>query len=91
MSELTSLEILTNMKDAVASEAVGRLFGMVRTAVPERDGVDFVDFFAANAATTNDLREDIAIETSQTEREIIIDNFPLSKNNYLVVPKVIEE
>ena len=88
MSELTSLEILTNMKDAVVSESVGRLFGMVRTANLERDGVEF---FATNAVTTNDLREDIAIETSETERQIIVDNFPLSKNNYLVVPKVIEE
>ena len=43
-----------------------------------------------NAVATNELREDVAIQSSETERQIIIDNFPLSKNNYLVVPKVIE-
>ena len=91
MSELTSLEILTNIKDAVASESAWQLFGIVRAAVPEQDEVDFVELLPDNAVTTDELREDIEIETSGTERQIIIDNFPLSKNNYLVVSKVIEE
>ena len=91
MSELTSLEILTNIKDAVTSGSVGQLFGIIRAAVPEQDEVDFVEFIPDNAVPTNELREDIAIESSETERQIIIDNFPSSKNNYLVVPKVIEE
>ena len=92
MSELTSLEILTNIKDIAPSESVGQLFGIVRTAVPEEPSdVDFVALLSGNAVTTNELRDDIAVEASETERQIIIDNFPLSKNNYLVVPKVIEE
>jgi len=40
---------------------------------------------------TSELRKDIAIQSSEKERQIIIDNFPKEKNNYLVVPKVIEE
>ena len=91
MSELTSLEILTNIKDAAASESVGQLFGMIRSAVEEQNDVDFVELMANNAVATNELREDVAIESSERERQIIIDNFPSSKNNYLVVPKVIEE
>ena len=91
MSELTSLEILTNIKDAASSESVGQMFGIVREAVLEQNNIDFVELMSESAVTINALREDIVIESSAKERQIIIDNFPLSKNNYLVVPKVIEE
>ena len=91
MSELTSLEILTNIKDAASSESTGQLFGLIRSVVSEQNNVDFVELMSENAVTTNHLREDVVIESSEKERQIIIDNFPLSKNNYLVVPKVIEE
>jgi len=91
MSELTSLEILTNIKDAAASESVGRLFGVVRAAESAEDNIDFIELMSDNAVPTSELREDVAFESSETERKIIVDNFPLSKNNYLVVPKAIEE
>jgi len=91
MSELTSLEVLTNIKDAGVSESVGQMFGIVRAAVSEENDVDFVELMSGNAVEPNELREDVAVESSEKERQIIIDNFPLSKNNYLVVPKVIEE
>ena len=91
MSELTSLEVLTNVKDATDSEVVRQLFGIIREAVPEQDEVDFVEQLSGSAVETNELREDIAIESTVCERKIMIDNFPHSKNNYLVVPKVIEE
>ena len=91
MSELTSLEILTNIKDAASSKTVEQLFGIVRATISDQYNVDFIDFFSDSAIATNELREDVAIESSETERQIIIDNFPLSKNNYLVVPRVIEE
>jgi Asp-tRNA(Asn)/Glu-tRNA(Gln) amidotransferase C subunit len=90
MSELTPLEILTNMKDAVASESVEQPFGIVRATVSEQNDVAFVKLMADSAVAINELREDVAIKSSETVRQIIIDNFPLSKNNYLVVPKVIE-
>jgi len=91
MSELYSLEILTNIKDAAADESVGQLFGMVRSAVTEQNNVDFVELMSDSAIEPSLLREDIVIESSEAERQIIIHNFPLRKNNYLVVPKVIEE
>ena len=91
MSELRSLEVLTNIKDAAPSESVEQMFGIVRETVPKPDKVDFVELMSGSAVTTNKLREDVAIESSETERQIIIANFPSKKNNYLVVPKVIEE
>ena len=91
MGKLRSLEILSNIKDAVSSESVEQLFGIVRAAVSEQNDVDFVKLIADSAVTTNELREDVVIEASETERQTIIDNFPLDKNNYLVVSKVMEE
>ena len=91
MSELTSLEILTNIKDATASESVGQLFGIVRAAVSETNDIDFVELISDKAVPISELREDVVIESSERERQIMIDNFPFKKNNYLVVPKVIEE
>ncbi len=43
-----------------------------------------------NVVTTNDLRDDIVIEASDEEKQRIIADFPKEKNNYLVVPRVIE-
>jgi len=45
----------------------------------------------SNAITTEDLREDVVVEASEVEKRLIIDHFPNEKNNYLVVPRVIEE
>ena len=91
MSELTTLEVLTNIKDAAVSESIGQMFGIVREAVTEHNEFDFIDRISDTAVTTDELREDVVIESTEKEREIMIKNFPLSKNNYLVVPKVIEE
>jgi len=46
---------------------------------------------SGNVVSTDDLREDIVVETSDVEKRRIIDSFPKEKNNYLVVPRVIEE
>jgi len=43
-----------------------------------------------NVVTANDLRDDIVIEASDEEKQRIIADFPKEKNNYLVVPRVIE-
>jgi len=91
MSELRSLEILSNIKDAASSNSVEQLFDIVRTVVSDQDNNDFDKYISDNAVTTNELREDIAVEPNETERQIILNNFPLNKNNYLVVSKVIEE
>ena len=91
MSELKSLEVLTNIKDAVSSKSVEHMFGIVRAAVPINKEIDFVELMADSAVTINELREDIAIESTEKERQMIIDDFPFKKKDYLVVPKVIEE
>ena len=91
MSELTPLEVLTYIKDATKSEPIEQLLGIIRTATPEQNNLDFVELSSDSAVETDELREDVVIESSETELQLIIDNFPLSKNNYLVVPKVIEE
>ena len=44
-----------------------------------------------NSVSLNDLRDDVVIESSALEKQIIIENFPKEKNGYLVVSKVIEE
>jgi Asp-tRNA(Asn)/Glu-tRNA(Gln) amidotransferase C subunit len=86
-----SLEVLSNIKDATSSESVDKLFGKVRAAVSGQNKVDFVELMMDSAVSLNDLRDDVVIESSESERQTIIDNFPVVKNNYLVVPKVIEE
>jgi len=91
MSKLMSLEILSNIKDAKPSQSVEKLFDTVRDVASGQSDVDFIVLMADSAVEINELREDKAIESTETERKIIIENFPLEKNNYLVVPKVIEE
>ena len=45
----------------------------------------------SNAVTTEDLRADVIVPASDAEKQQIIDNFSKKKDNYLVVPRVIEE
>ena len=49
------------------------------------------NLLSGDTATVDDLRDDIVIEASDDEKQSIIDSFPNEKNNYLVVPRVIEE
>jgi len=91
MDELTSLEMLTNIKGATSSEAIEQLFDTLRNATTEKGKDDEINLLARNAISTEELREDVAVETSAVEKELIIANFPKQKDNYLVVPKVIEE
>jgi Asp-tRNA(Asn)/Glu-tRNA(Gln) amidotransferase C subunit len=37
------------------------------------------------------LRDDVVLDSSAIEKQIIIENFPKEKDGYLVVSKVIEE
>ena len=43
-----------------------------------------------NCVSVSNLREDVVIESSAMEKQIIVENFPNSKNGFLVVAKVIE-
>ena len=79
--------MLSNIEGATSSEAVEQLFDTLRKAAIEKE----VNLLASNAISSETLREDIAVETSAVEKQLIMDNFPKQKDNYLVVPKVIEE
>lgn len=81
-----SLEVLSSIKGAQTSEAVDKLFEVIKsTKVAMNDNSNqFV-------ASLNDLREDIVHNSSEIEKQIIRSNFPNQKNGFLVVSKVIEE
>ncbi len=91
MNELTPLETLSNIEGATTSEAVENLFNTLRDVKMDLNGNELASLLSGNAVTTDDLREDVVIEASETEKRLIIANFPSQKDNYLVVPKVIEE
>ncbi len=83
-----TVDILSSIKGAQSSEAVGKLFEVIKNANKTNNS------FNKNhnkALFLDDLREDIVINSPQIEKQIIIENFPKEKNGYLVVSKVIEE
>ena len=88
MEKLMSLEMLSNIKGVNSSEAIEKLFDIVRNATvaaPDNNS------YSNHIVTVDELREDWVEEASTLEKQLIIDNFPDQKNNYLIVPKVIEE
>ena len=88
MEKLASLEVLSNIKGVHSSGSIETLFYIVRnTSVIEQEN----DLFSNHVVTVDDLREDRVEEASPAEKQIILDNFPNQKNNYLLVPIVIEE
>lgn len=82
-----TLDVLSSIKGAQASKVVDDLFEVIK------QGQDLNDqnLNAVEAVNLDNLRPDEAILSSETERNLIIENFPNEKNGYLVVPKVIEE
>jgi len=91
MKELTSLEVLSNIEGTTSSEAVEQLFETIRNAETENNVCALINLLSGNAVSTDALREDIAVEASTAEKRLIIDNFPSENNNFLIVPKVIDE
>ena len=85
---MMTVDILSSIKGAKESEAVSKLFDAIKSAnVNNRDSENKFK----NAVSLDDLREDVVLDSSIIEKEIIIENFPKKKNGYLVVAKVIEE
>ena len=84
-----SVDILSSIKGAEPSEAVNKLFDVIKNA-HTNDNNSF-NTANQNALSLNDLREDVVVKSSATEREIIKENFPREKDGYLVVAKVIED
>ena len=44
-----------------------------------------------NAVFLDELRDDVVLDSSSIEKQLIIENFPKEKKGFLVVSKVIEE
>lgn len=89
MSKIMTVDVLSSIKGAQPSEAVNKLFEVIKNANATTN--NSFNNNHNNAVSLNDLRNDVVIESSTMEKQIIIGNFPKEKNGYLVVSKVIEE
>ena len=83
-----TVDVLSSIKGAQESESVNKLFQVIKNANISNTN-NFSD--SSKSVSLNHLRDDIVINSSKREREIIIENFPKEKNGYLVVAKVIED
>lgn len=88
MSKIMTVDILSSIKGAKPSEAVNKLFDVIKNAQPSNTSFNTNHNQSVNL---NDLRDDVVVESSTLEKQIIIENFPKEKNGYLVVSKIIEE
>ena len=89
MSKIMTVDILSSIKGAQPSEAVNKLFEVIKNANPSNN--NSLNNVANNCVSINNLRDDVVIESSAIEKQLIIENFPNTKNGYLVVAKVIED
>ena len=89
MSKIMTVDILSSIKGAQPSEAVNRLFDVIKNAQPTNNNT--FNNNHDNAVALDNLRDDVVIDSPQIEKQIIIENFPKEKNGYLVVSKIIEE
>lgn len=89
MSKMMTVDVLSSIKGAQPSEAVNKLFDVIKNAQTSINKV--FNNIQQNDMSINDLRDDIVYESSEMEKQIIIENFPKEKKGYLVVSKVIEE
>ena len=84
-----TVDILSSIKGAQESETVNKLFEVIKKANSTSN--NSFNNNQNNAVSLDDLREDVVMDSSQEEKDIIIENFPNEKNGFLVVAKVIEE
>lgn len=89
MSKIMTVDILSSIKGAQPSEAVSKLFDVIKNANTANNNSS--NPVNNNHVSLDDLREDIVIESSNIEKQIIKENFPKEKDGFLVVSKVIEE
>ena len=88
MSKIMTVDILSSIKGAQPSEAVNKLFDVIKNAHTNNNSLNNVNY---NCLSINNLREDVVIESSAIEKQLIIENFQKKKNGYLVVAKIIED
>ncbi len=84
-----TVDILSSIKGAQPSKAVNKLFEVIKNAKPTNNNSFNINH--NNSVSLNDLRDDVVLESSALEKQIIIENFPKEKKGYLVVSRVIEE
>lgn len=83
-----TVDVLSSIKGAQPSESVNKLFEVIKNANPSNDNsLNNVNY---NCVSVSDLREDVVMESSAIEKQLILENFPNKKNGFLVVAKVIE-
>ena len=83
-----TVDILSSIKGAQPSESVNKLFDVIKNAhSSDNNSLNNVNH---NCVSVSDLREDVVIESSAIEKQLILENFPNKKNGFLVVAKVIE-
>ena len=83
-----TVDILSSIKGAKPSESVNQLFEVIKNAIPSNENA--VNNVNHNCVSVNNLREDVVFESSDLEKQLILENFPNKKNGFLVVAKVIE-
>ena len=83
-----TVDILSSIKGAQPSESVNKLFDVIKNALPSNNNT--ANNVNRNCVSVNNLREDVVIESSAIEKQLILENFPNKKNGFLVVAKVIE-
>lgn len=89
MSKIMTVDVLSSIKGAQPSETVNKLFEVIKNANTTNN--NSFNSNHNNAVSLNSLRDDVVIDSSLLEKQIIIENFPKEKKGYLVVSKVIEE
>ncbi len=89
MSKIMTVDVLSSIKGVQPSEAVNKLFEVIKNAQPTNNNSFNINH--NSSVSLNDLRDDVVIESSSLEKQLIMENFPKEKNGYLVVSKVIEE
>ncbi|NJB81953.1 hypothetical protein [Wenyingzhuangia aestuarii] len=87
MSKIMPVDILSSIKGAKSSEAVDKLFDVIKNAEINQNSSNQN---AKNAVSIGDLRADVVENSSEITKQIIKENFPKEKDGYLVVSKVIE-
>ena len=88
MGKTMTVDILSSIKGAQPSESVNQLFEVIKNAIPSNSNT--ANNVNSNCVSVSSLREDVVVESSVMEKQLIIENFPNKKNGFLVVAKVIE-
>jgi len=90
MGKIMPLDQLSSIEGARSSEAISKLFDVIREAIPGNQG-SLVDEPDVDVVSIENLRSDVVAHCPEKQKELIRGNFPGEKNGYLVVPKVIED